>query len=162
MKLKELVQRFKTWLNSFWSKVNEKVLEVTPVAIKITEKVGTFVDGPVDDFLLGIIKAAIPGQVDDVIIDKYLAVVKDLIPKVLIQLHMVQDLAGVTDKDEQIKIILSKFKFTDDEMKNKTYHDFCFLIIDRFADGKWDWSDSVIASEYYFKYIYNKNGTVAA
>jgi hypothetical protein len=113
-------------------------------------------DSPVDDIITSILKVAIPGDADDILIDKITAVVKEWIPKILLELKMVEAVANIEDQNEQLAAILGQFKLSSDESKNIFYHGLCSLILEKLSDGKIDWSDSVVISEYYFKNIAKK------
>jgi hypothetical protein len=104
--------------------------------------------------VLGIIKVAIKGQADDVIIDKVQAVVKEWVPKVLLELQIVDSIANITDPNEQLKAILAKIKMSSNETQNMLYHGLAAIVLEKLSDGKLTWSDSVAISEYYFNNIY--------
>lgn len=140
-----------------FNKLKSEVKKLVPIAINIVEGIKSVMDSPVDDILATIIKNAIPGDADDILIDKITKVVKEWIPKVLIELKMVESVAGIDDQNEQLKAILSQFKLSSDETQNIFYHGLCSLILEKLSDGKLSWSDSIIISEYYFRNVAKKN-----
>jgi hypothetical protein len=130
--------------------------EIVPVAIKIVEGVKKVMDSPVDDIVLSIIKDAIPGTADDIMIDKVTKYVKKELPHTLVQLRVIKSIAGIDDPNEQLKAILAELKLSSDEQKNEIYHSLSALILKSLSDGKLTWSESVVISEYYYKHIHKK------
>lgn len=109
-------------------------------------------DGPVDDVILSIIKNAIPGNADDVLIDKVHKTVQEWVPKILLELNLVNSIANIEDTNEQLKAILAQLKLSSDETKNIFYHGIASLILEKLSDGKFDWTDATAISEYYYQH----------
>jgi hypothetical protein len=77
MKLKEWIKKVWEYIKNLYAQLVDKTRQYVPIAINVVEGVKSVMDSPVDDVVLGIIKVAIKGQADDVIIDKVQAVVKE-------------------------------------------------------------------------------------
>lgn len=131
--------------------LESKTKKLVPVAINVVQGLKAVMDGPVDDVLAFIIKTAIKGQTDDVIIDKTTATVKEWIPKILFELELINSIANIEDQNEQLQAILNQINLSSDEKKKIIYHGLASLILEKLSDGKITWSDSVAISEYYFK-----------
>lgn len=127
-----------------------------PVAVNIVEGIKKVMDSEVDDVVLAIVKAAIPGETDDFIINKVKSVVEKWLPKILLELQITESIANIQDKNEQLKAILAKIKVSSDETQNVFYHGLASLILEKLSDGKITWSESVLLAEYYFKNIKQK------
>ena len=143
---------------SLFQSLKSETKRMVPIAIKVVEGVKLAMDSPVDDIVLSIIKGAITGIADDILIDKVKKVVEEWLPKILKELKMVEGVSNIENQNDQLKAILAEFKLSSDETKSIFYHGFCSLILEKLSDGKINWSESIIISEYYFVNIY-KNGT---
>lgn len=138
---------------SLFQSLRSETKRLVPIAINVVEGVKTVMDSPVDDVLLEVLKKAIPGTADDILIDKIKEVVKEWLPKIILEMKMVQSVAEIEDQNEQLKAILAQFKLNSDESKNIFYHGLASLILEKLSDGKLSWSDSIVISEYYFKNV---------
>jgi hypothetical protein len=147
----------KKFLKKIWEAVKvvyEKLVGTTqklvPVAINVVEGIKKVMDSPVDDIILGIIAAAIPGDADDKLIEKISLTVQKWIPKILLELKLVDSIAHITDPNEQLKAILAQLKLSSSETQNIIYHGMASLILEKLSDGKISWTDAVAISEYYY------------
>lgn len=115
------------------------------IAIKAVQAVKVVMDSPVPDVLTSII----PGDVDD----KAKNVIREWIPKVLLQLNMVEAIVNIEDPNEQLNAILAKIKLANKETRNIIWHGLGSLIIEKLSDGKFSWADSVAVAQYYYDHI---------
>lgn len=145
------LQKIFSKIGLFFTGLKAETRRLVPIAVTVVNTIKGIIDSPVDDILAQIIKAAIPGDADDVLIDKVHAVVKEWVPKILMELNSINTIAGIEDQNEQLKAILAEFKLSTNETKNIFYHGLCSLIIEKLSDGKLTWSESIIISEYYVK-----------
>lgn len=155
--MKKIIQKILDFVSRIWDNLNDKTKKVVPMAINFVEAIKAAMDSEVDDVVLFIIKKAIPGEADDILIDKAKKFIEEWIPKVMINLELVNEIAGIEDKNEQLKAVLAKFKLSSDEQKNIIYHGFASLAIEKLSDGKITWSEAVQLSEYYFKNFVKKS-----
>jgi len=151
-----LVGRILRAIASLWKGLSKELKVLVPIAINIVQAVKTVMDGPVDDIILAIIKKAIPGDADDALIDKITNVVKTWLPKILLELQLVESINKIEDPNEQLKAVLAQLKLSSDETKDIVYHGLATLIIEKLADGEISWSDSICISEYYYKNFVKK------
>lgn len=143
-------------IKSIFTGLRKEVKRLVPVAISVVEGIKLVMDSPVDDIIATIIKGAIPGNADDILIDKITVTVKTWLPKILLELKGIELIANIEGENEQLKAVLAEFKLSSDETKNIFYHGFCSLILEKLADGEVSWSDSIVISEYYFKNVAKK------
>lgn len=141
---------------SLFQSLRSETKRLVPIAINVVEGIKAVMDSPVDDVLLEVLKRAIPGTADDVLIDKIKEVVKEWLPKIILELKLVEGISQIEDQNEQLKAVLAQFKLSSDESKNIFYHGFCSLILEKLSDGKLSWSDSIVISEYYFMNVVKK------
>lgn len=151
------MKKLAEFLRKLWIKIGELYDSLTfstrkwvPIALNVVEGVKKVMDSPTDDLILAIVKHAIPGTKDDVLIDKVKAVVEEWLPKVLLQLQIADSISQIEGRDEQLKAILAQLKLSSDETKAIFYHGLAALIIEKLSDNKISWSDAVAISEYYY------------
>lgn len=156
MKLKTLIKKIWDAIGKFFNRMEDETKRLVPVAIKVVEGVKSVIDSPVDDIIAEVIKKSIKGEVDDIIIDKIKLTVETWIPKILLELKMIESIANIEDTNEQLKVILEQFRFSSDETKNIFYHGLSCLILEKLSDGKLSWSDAIAISEYYYKNVVKK------
>lgn len=144
------------YIKNMYSRLVDKTKIVVPIAIQVVEGIKSVVDSPVDDIIAGILKVAIKGTKDDVIIDKIKITVEEWVPKVLLELQIVNSISNIENQNDQLKAILERIKMSSNETQNMIYHGLASIILEKLSDGKLSWSDSVAISEYYFKNIYKK------
>lgn len=145
--MKNFLQNILAKIKNFFSKAEDQTKKLTLIAIKLTEGLKAVMDSPVDDVILSVVKSAIPGTADDVLIDQIKAYVEKHLPTTILTLKMVNSIASITDPAEQLKAILAQFKLSDDIEKNAAYHDFCTKAIFCLADGKLTWSEAVYLAQ---------------
>jgi DNA polymerase III delta prime subunit len=153
----------KKFIANIWNKIKDLYNSLIgtskkyiPIAINIVEAIKKVTDSPVDDIILSIVKAAIPGTADDVMIDKVKDTVEKWLPKILLELRLWQSVSNIEDQNEQLQAILKEINLSSDETKSIIYHGLAALILEKLSDGELSWSDSVAISEYYFKNIHKK------
>jgi hypothetical protein len=149
--MKKLIAKIWRSVKNAYERLTSKAEELIPIAIKIVEGVKKVMDSKVDDVILSIVKDAIPGDADDILIDKITSVVEKWLPKILLELTLTQAIIGIENKNEQLQAILERLKLSSDEAQGIFYHGLCSLIIEKLSDGKIEWSEAVVISEYYYK-----------
>ncbi len=136
-----------------YHKIVEETRQWVPIAVNVVEGIKVVMDTPVDDVVLSIVKLAIPGGADDVVIDKIKSTVEQWLPKILLELKLVDGIANIDDPNEQLKAILAQLKLSSDETKNIIYSGLASVILEKLSDGKLSWSDAGAISEYYYKNV---------
>lgn len=144
----------KLWvaIAGLFQKVDDEIKVLVPIAIGVVQGIKKVMDGPVDDVILTIVKAAIPGEADNKLIDKVHKTVEEWIPKVLLQLNLVNSVVNKDTVNDQLKAILERLKLSDEETKNIFYHGIASLILEKLSDGKFDWKDATAVAEYYYQH----------
>lgn len=115
------------------------------LAIIVMQNIKTVMDSPVPDVLTSII----PGGADDAIKEK----IRLWIPKVMLELNMIDAIANIEDPNDQMNAILARIKLSSQETKNIFWHGLGSLLIEKFSDGKFSWADSVAVAQYYYDHI---------
>lgn len=139
-----------------FNKLKAETKKLIPVAIAVVQGLKEAMDSPVDDILALIIKKAIPGDADDLLIDKITETVKAWLPKILLEMKMIESIVNIEDQNAQLQAILAEIKLNSDESKNILFHGIASLILEKLADGKLSWGDSIAISEYYYQNFVKK------
>ena len=146
----------KMWafISKLWKSLDEETKTLAPVAISVVQAIKNVMDGPIDDILLYVLKQAIPGNADDVLIDKINSTIKEWLPKILTDLNIANSIANIEDPNDQLQAILDALKLSSNETQNIFFHGFGSLILEKLSDGKLSWSDATAITEYYYPHIY--------
>lgn len=156
MKLKLFFARMWAFLVNLFNKVDKLVEKVAPVAINIVEEIKKINESTTGDIIELILSKAIPGIKDDILIATIRARLKEILPKLLLQMNIANSISQIEDPNEQLKAIINAINMSPDETKNMYYHGLCTLILQSLSDGKLTWSESVQVAEYYYVHIYKK------
>lgn len=150
-KIKSLSKAAWLWIVNLWSRTNELADKVCPVAIKVVDGLKTVNESTEGDAVAAVIKAVIPGVKDDIIIDSVRSFLKNVLPKVAVELKIVDSIRNITDPSEQLKAICNAINVSSDEFKNSTYHALATMVINYLSDGKITWGEAVALAEYYYQ-----------
>lgn len=149
--MKNLLKKIWDYVKGLYEALIGTSEKYVPIAIRIVEGVKKVVESPVDDVVAAILKTAIPGTTDDVVIDKVKIIIENWLPKIALELRIINSINGIDDPNEQLKAILNEIRKLSVKGKWINYHDFAVMIIDLLADGRWTWADSVQLAEYTFQ-----------
>ena len=156
--MKKFVKKVWESVKSLYDSLMLRTKRYVPVAINVVEGIKKVMDSPVDDVILAIVEAAIPGDADKALIKRVKTVVEKWVPKILLELKLVDSIANMDNINDQLIAVLAQLKLSSDETKSIVYHGLASLIIEKLSDGKISWSDSVAISEYYFtNFVNNKS-----
>ena len=137
-----------------YNKVDELANKLCPVAIDVVEAMKKINDGFAGDVLETIVTAAIPGNKDDIVVKNMRAKLKEVLPKIITQLTIINSIAEIEDENEKLKAILVAVNLSPDETKNALYHSFGALALEKLSDGKLTWSEAVQLTEWWYLNIY--------
>ena len=156
MSIRNLLSKVWRSIRNVFNSVNDEVKVIVPIAIKAIEGLKAVMDSPVDDIVLSIAENAIAGQADDILIEKAKNVIKEWLPKILLDLKLIQSVGEISEPEAQLKAILAQLKLSSNEAQDIVFHGICSLLIEKLSDGKFSWSDSIAVGEYYYQYIYKQ------
>lgn len=145
-----------SWVERVFNKLNAKTKELVPVAINVVQAIKDFELSGSADFIEFVVTKSIPGEADDKAVKVGREIIRKWLPKILIELQLVEVAAGTNDINEKLQLILKRLKLSSDETQNIVYHGIASLIIEKLSDGDLSWSDSIAISEYYYKNILKK------
>ena len=155
-KLKALFLKIKLFIVQLYSKADELIERIVPIAINVVEQIKQVNESTAGDVIELIISKAIKGNADDLIIRQVREQLRKRLPEVLEVMRTALNIAKVDDKNLKVKMILDAINMSPDEIRNAHYHTFCSLVLEKISDGKLTWSESVLLAEYYYNKIYIK------
>ena len=153
-KLNALFLKIKLFIVQLYSKADELIERIAPVAINVVEQIKTINETTTGDIIELIITKAIKGEADDLIIRNLRVKLKEKLPEVIEVMRLALNIAKVDDKNLQAKMVLDAINFSPDQIKNAHYHTFCSMLLEKISDGKLTWGESVIIAQYYYDNIY--------
>ena len=157
-KIKALFLKIKLFIVQLYSKADELIERIAPVAINVVEQIKTINESTTGDIIELIISRAIKGNADDLAIKAIREQLRKRLPEVLEIMRLSMNIAKVDDANLQVKMILDAINMSPDAVKNAHYHAFCSLVIEKISDGNLTWGESVIIAQYYYDNIYRNNG----
>ena len=156
-KIKALFLKIKLFIVQLYSKADELIERIAPVAINVVEQIKTINETATGDIIELIISKAIKGDADDLIIRNLRAKLREKLPEVLEVMRTALNIAKVDDANLQVKLILDAINMSPDAVKNAHYHTLCSMLLEKISDGKLTWGESVIIAQYYYDNLYKKN-----
>lgn len=154
--MKNILKKIWLFVVGLWNRLDEVVEKYAPVAINVVNAVKKVNESTTGDIIEALVTAVIPGKADDAFVKLLRAKLKEILPKVLLQLNLSKSIAEIQDPNEQLKAIITAINMSHDETKNAYYHSLCTMILQALSDGKLTWSESVQIAEYYYINIYKK------
>lgn len=143
MSLKNFIRHLWQSIKTLFDKVEDEVKKDVVISISVVQRVKAVIDSPVAD----VVTALIPGSADDNVKE----MLRIWLPKVLLELSLVESVSNIEDPNAQLQTILEKLKLSSDEVKNAFYHSLASLVLQKLSDGKLSWSDAVAIAEYYYQ-----------
>ena len=153
-KLNVFFAKVKLFIVQLYSKADELIERIAPVAINVVEQIKQVNDSTTGDIIELIISKAIKGNADDIAIKAIREQLRKRLPEVLEIMRLSMNIAKVDDKNLQVKLILDAINMSPDAIKNAHYHTFCSMLLEKISDGKLTWGESVIIAQYYYDNIY--------
>ena len=142
MSLKKFFQKIWNAIEDFFQGLLPELKEAIHIGVAVVEKMKEFMATPVPD----IITAIIPGDLDDAIKVK----LREMLPKIFINLRLAQECSELTDPDEIVACGLRTLNSIEGDFKSAFLHDLSILIAQVAADGKLDWKDGVYILQWYY------------
>jgi hypothetical protein len=149
--MKKFLMRIWDWVRSTYDRLIGASQKYVPLAIRIVEGIKKVVESPVDDVVAEILKAVIPGTGDDLAIDKARVMIEKWLPKVAIELRLIDAANNIEDPNEQLKAMIAELQKFDIKGQWAMWHEIAVMLIDMLADGEWSWADSKVMAEYIYQ-----------
>jgi len=153
--MKKLWIKISEFIKKMYSKLIDESKIYIPTAIKVVEAIKSVTDSQVDDIILGVIKVMIPNLPHDKI-DIIKKKIEDQLPKIILELNLVNVAVNSDNLNDQLQLILNALKLSSDEIKAEKYHVLASKILVILSDGKITWSEAVVFTEWYYQNVYKK------
>ena len=149
--MKKLLLKLWNFIMSMTNKLDNEVEKLIPVATNIVQAVKKAIENDQILIVLEVIKFTIPGNIDDKIIDKALELTRKYIPKIALQLQIINSITEIEDTNEQMIAVINVLKNASKEEQSKYWHELAKQILYALADGKVTWGESASIVEYHYK-----------
>lgn len=148
--MKKLWIKILSFIKRLYTKLVDETKFYIPVAIKVVEVLKTILDSPVDDIILTVITALVP-NIPANKLDAIKSKIQAELPKILVELNLVNSIANIEGVNAQLQAILNALKVSPDNVKAEKYHTLASKILVILSDGKIKWGESVIFTEWYYQ-----------
>ena len=136
--------------------LDKAVEKLIPIATAVVEGVKKGIENGSVDIIAEVVKTVIPGEFDDFIINKAVAIARKHIPTIALQLNIVTEITNIEDPQEQLIAIFAKLQHTEGELWQK----FCTqlaqqILVDLANDddtpNEITWGEAGVYVELYYK-----------
>jgi hypothetical protein len=127
---------------------------IIPVAIAVVNGIKFAINNPVTGSIINavidIVEKEVPG-ISKEWVDKAKNSLIDWLPKILLELKLIESISEITDPGEQLKAILAEIKFSSDEHYDLMIHDLALSLAVFMSDGKLSLSEAAQLMEIVLK-----------
>lgn len=148
--MKKLIKKLFNFIKKLYVSLKDETKEYLPIAIKTVEAIKKVMESPVDDVLLSVIGCVIPGLPTNKI-NIIKAKIEAELPKILLEMNLVNSIANIEDTNAQLQAILDALKVSTDDTKAEKYHTLASKLLIVLSDGKVTWSEAVMFTEWYYQ-----------
>ncbi|MGM0377848.1 MAG: hypothetical protein ACQEQ0_13840 [Bacteroidota bacterium] len=149
--MKKLFKKIWGFIEGLFVKAEEQVERYAPIAVNIVEGVKRTVENNQFKSAVEIVKFAIPGDTDDKIIDKVLAVVQEYIPKIALQLNIIESITDIEDVNDQMVAVVNALKHANADEQSDYWHELAAFVLKKLADGKITLGEAGSIAEYHYQ-----------
>ena len=142
------------WISTALGSVDAEAKVIIPIAINIVEGIKKVMDSPVTDMGIAIAETALQNPADTAIINKVHNFIDTWLPVILLKLQKAEDIANITNLQDQLKAALNELKFSSDAAKQMFWNDFAGLALSQLTTGKITLQAAkVVIEDYYQTYV---------
>ena len=149
--MKKLLQRIWTFIEGLFSKLEKEVEKYVPVATSVVEGLKKVVESGTTDAVLEVVKFTIPGDTDDKIINKAMELAKKYIPKIAVQLNIIESVTEIEDINDQMIAVVNVLKNANADDQSDYWHELAAFILKTLADGKITLGEAGAIAEYHYQ-----------
>lgn len=143
--MKKMIKKILVFIKRLFSGINPVLQKAVSIGVEVTEAIKNF--DTTNPYVGDIITTLIPGTVDDLIKMK----LREMLPKIMIQLKLVKETQGLKDPDQIMLAAVKIIKQLDGDYKSAFLHNLSIIVAKVAADGKLSWSDAVYLLEWYYQ-----------
>lgn len=145
--MKKLFKKLFAWIQKIFNALDDASKQRIPIAISITSAVKQFMDSSLGDFSINALKKAIPGKVDDIVLD----FIDNNLADIIIKLKLIEAADRVDDKDEKVRIIISFLRVCSKEEQTTFWQGMVNLTYQALKDGELSYGEIAILLEAAYK-----------
>lgn len=151
--MKKLLLKLWYWVMKLLKGLDKAVDRLVPIASAVVEGVKKGIETGSIDIIGEVVKTIIPGDFDDFIINKAIALARKHIPTISMQLNII---ANIEDPEKQLIALFAKLKYTEGELWQK----FCTQLAQQIlvdlsntddTPNEITWGESGVYVELYYK-----------
>lgn len=145
MSLKTFFKKIGDFFARLFKSLAKELQKAVSIGVEVTEAIKKFDEK--NPMVADILTSIIPGDVDDRIKER----MRVMLPKIVIELRLVDSAKGLTDPDEIMLAAVKVIQQLDGDYKSAFLHNFSILAAQAASDGKLSWSDAVYLMEWYYR-----------
>lgn len=138
------------WFKKLWSKLDDLSDKLIPLASAVVEGAKKAIEYKDFNMIVTVVKSLTP-DVADAVIDKAVELAKKYIPKIALQLEVIESLSDIEDVEEQMIAVFKKLEDISDEKWQRFCTGLAQEILVALADGKITWGEAGGFVEYYYR-----------
>lgn len=142
--MKKVIAAIWSFICKLFGKLPPAVKTAIDIAVKVTDAIKTFDTNSPQ--VADIITALIPGNLDDSV----KSVLRANLPKIVVELKLVQATEGLTDPNEIMLAATKVIQQLSGDYRSSFLNSLAQIIAVVAADGKLDWNDAAYIIKYYF------------
>lgn len=143
--MKKILKKIVDFITRLFTGISPILQKAVSIGATIAENVKNF--DTANPIVADLITQLIPGTVDDKIKQK----LREYLPKVVIQLRLVEAAKGLKDPDEIMLAAVKVIQQMDGDYKSAFLHNLSIIAAQVASDGKLSWSDAVYLLEWYYQ-----------
>lgn len=144
MFLSKLLKAIGKFFSRLWNGLLPELKKAIHVGVVITNAIKEF--DTKNSGVVDIITAIIPGNLDNKIVAK----LREQLPKICIELKLVDATLGLTDPNEIVAAAVKAMQQLSGDYKSAFLNSFSIIVAQVAADGKLDWNDAAYLLKWYY------------
>lgn len=142
--MKKILKKIADFIRRLFINISPFLQKAVAIGADVSERIKNF--DTANPVVADIITGLIPGTVDDAV----KARLREFLPKIAVQLRLVQAAQGLKDPNEIMLAAVKVVQQMDKDYRSGFLHNFAVLAAKVAADGKLSWSDAVFLMEWYY------------
>jgi len=147
--MKKILLRLWNFIMKIANKTSEEVKRLIPIATNVVQVVKVVMDNPAFDISAEVLKKLIPGEMDDMIIDRAVFLAKKYIPKIALQLEIINAITENPNAD--LKVVFAKLQHSSPEKWQKFCSQLAQQVLIDMSDDKITWGEAGVYVELYYR-----------
>lgn len=142
--MKKIIKSIWTFLSGLFNRLNPALKKAINIGVAVTDAIKNFDEK--NSYVGDIITALIPGDVDD----RIKVLLRANLPKIVIELKLVQATQGLTDPNEIMLAATKVIQQLSGDYRSAFLNSLAIITAQVAADGKLDWNDAAYLLKWYY------------